>query len=77
MPYIIRMGTGSIVAMILFIPLLILMTALLPVLIIAILSIAAAAGVASALMSKAKKLGKKEESIRKAKGIIDVEYKVK
>ncbi len=72
MPYMIRIGTGSVIAMILFIPLLILMAILLPALIIAILSIAVAAGVASVLVSKAKQLGKKKE-----KRIIDVEYKVK
>ncbi len=77
MPYIMRIGTGSIVAMILIIPLLILMAMLLPVLIIIILSIAAAAGAASILISGVKRLGKKKESGRKAKGIIDVEYKVK
>lgn len=77
MPYMIRMGTGSIVAMILFIPLLIMMTIVLPALIIVILSMAVAVGVGSVLISKAKQLGKKKESSKKEKGIIDVDYKIK
>ncbi len=76
MHYTIRMGPGRIVAMILFMPLLILMAIVLPALIIAILSIAAAAMAASILVSKVKRIGKKERN-KKPNGIIDVEYKVK
>ena len=69
---IIRIGTRSIAAMILLIPLLILMAILLPVLIIVILSIAVAVGAVSILASRVKRIGKKKE-----KGIIDVDYQVK
>lgn len=78
MPYLIRIGAGSVIAMVLFIPLLIFMALFLPVLIVVILLIAAAAAVTATLVSKAKRIAKKQERrATKAKGIIDVEYKVK
>ena len=64
--------------MILFIPLIILLAIFLPILIIAVLLIAAAAGVTALLFSKIKTIGKKQGiRTKKTKGIIDVEYKVK
>ncbi len=64
--------------MILSIPLLILLAIFLPILIVTVILIAAAVGATSLLVSKAKVMGKKEEKMeKKAKGIIDVEYKVK
>ncbi len=77
MPYLIRMGTRSIVAMTLFIPLLILLAIVIPALIVVILAIAAVVGVSSLLISGVKQLGKKKENKRKQNGVIDVEYNVK
>lgn len=76
MPYLIRMGAGSVIAMALFIPLFIVMALFLPVLIAVILLIGAAVAVTATLISKAKRISKKQES-RVTKGIIDVEYKVR
>ncbi len=64
--------------MILFIPIVILLAIFIPILIIAVLLIASAVGVTALLISKVKRIGKKEgKRENKTKGIIDVEYKVK
>lgn len=81
MGYYLRIGTGSIIAAILFIPLLIFMTIFIPVLIVVVLLIASAVGVAAVLASGAKKLGKgsgngETGAARKGK-VIDAEYRVK
>ncbi len=78
MAFLIRTGPGGIAAMMLFIPLIILLAIFLPILIIAVLLIAAAVGVPALLFSKIKTIGKKQGiRTKKTKGIIDVEYKIK
>ena len=76
MMYIARIGPGSIIATILFIPLFIALMLFIPVLIIIILFIAAAVGVAAILTSKAKNIGKKDKKSSTGK-VIDAEYKIK
>jgi hypothetical protein len=78
MAYLIRIGTGSIIATLLFIPLFIILMIFVPVLIVAILFMAAAVSVASVLTSKVKKGGRGRKGRKMYEGkVIDAEYRIK
>ena len=72
----VRIGPGSIIASLLFIPLFIFLIIFIPALIIVLLFIAAAVAVATILTAKVKAIGKKSKQRSKGK-IIDAEYKIK
>ena len=74
--YLARIGPGSIIATILFIPLFIVLMLFIPALIIIILFIAAAVGVAAVMTSKVKNIGKKDKKSSTG-NVIDVEYKIR
>ncbi|MAG16163.1 hypothetical protein CMO88_03815 [Candidatus Woesearchaeota archaeon] len=81
MAYYSRVGPGSIIATILFVPLLIFMIIFIPALIIVILFIAVTVGIAAILAAKVKNIGKKTSNDKTAKvkkgKVIDAEYKIK
>jgi len=81
MGHIVRIGPGSIIAMILFIPLMIFLIFFIPALIIIILATAAVVGFFSILRSKVGNFGSKKDSKRgkseQTGKVIDIEYKVK
>lgn len=76
MPYIMRIGTGSVIAMILFIPLFILLMVFIPALILIVLLIGAVAVVANRAILKARGKEKHEKPRYKPK-VIEPEFRIK
>jgi len=77
MPHVVRIGPGSVIATLLFIPLFILLMFFIPVLIVIILFIAAVVGASSILVSKGKKGSKRKDKKMYEGRVIDAEYKIK
>ncbi len=76
MVYSIRIGSGSIIASLLFLPLVVIVIIFLPVLIAVILSIAVVIGLVTLAVVKLKGVTARKETRSKRK-VIDAEFKIK